>query len=63
MSDKAAQYKQQQSEFEVPKFDAEGKPLSKNEQKERFIFAQSRLFSSVTLLLLSSLSRENDPLN
>merc|ERR1711953_1044568 len=33
MSDKAAQYKQQQSEFEVPKFDAEGKPLSKNEQK------------------------------
>ena len=37
MSDKAAQYKQQQSEFEVPKFDAEGKPLSKNEQKERVI--------------------------
>ncbi|CBY43331.1 unnamed protein product, partial [Oikopleura dioica] len=33
MSDKAAQYKQQQSEFEVPKLDAEGKPLSKNEQK------------------------------
>ena len=37
MSDKAAQYRQQQNEFEVPKFDAEGKPLSKNEQKERFI--------------------------
>ena len=33
MSDKAAKYQAQNQEFEVPKFDKDGNPLSKNEQK------------------------------
>jgi len=33
MSDKAAKYQAQNQEFEVPKFDKDGNPLSKSEQK------------------------------